>query len=143
MVAGFVAGATAGFCDELHIEERLLFFQRMTLIAVLVEPRTLLIKNEEAAEIDRCGTRVQEVLERHDLKLVDGDTALGDIAAIQLAGIRGSTWDLWGRDRSSALQALRSTVAGDDLEPSAPGIAPDMAVGMTLEELIDRKPPGG
>ena len=44
---------------------------------------------------------------------LDEETKLGPAVAIQLLGLRLSTWDLWGTDIDQAFSDLRNSAAGD------------------------------
>jgi hypothetical protein len=45
--------------------------------------------------------------------LLDSETLLGVPVGIQLAGLRLSSWDLWGTDLDEAFAALRRAATGD------------------------------
>lgn len=143
MVETFLYGAGAGFCPELHIEDRFLFVDRMVLVAIRLGPDAVLLRNEDETAPSLPHERIEKVLLARGLSLIDTQTALGDIAAIQTAGIRGAWWDLWGTDPHEALGHLQRAVLGDDAEPAAAaGPVSDLSAGMTLDQLLDDAPKG-
>jgi hypothetical protein len=99
---------------------------------------TVLLRNEDETAPSLPNERMQKTLREHGLSMIDEQTALGDIAAIQTAGIRGAWWDLWGADQQQALAHLQRTVLGDDAAPATmTGPMDDLAAGMTLEQLLE------
>lgn len=115
----------------------------MVLVAIRLGDDTLLLRNEDETAPTLPHERIQQVLRSAGLNLIDEQTALGDIAAIQTAGIRGAWWDLWGADEQRALQLLQTAVLGEDATPAAmSGPMPDLAAGMTLDELINDETEG-
>lgn len=114
----------------------MLLLSRMTVFGVRLENRCLLLRRDVPADLVETKKRVEAHLRGSGLELVQAEADLGDVAAIQIAGIRGGTWDLWGDDATSAHEALKVAVLGDD-GPLEMGPVGDMAPGMTLEDLLD------
>lgn len=137
----FLRGRGAGFCDQLHIEDDFLFLDRMVLVAIRLAGDSVLVRNEDETAPSLPHERIEKLLQAGGLSLIDRQTALGDIAAIQTAGIRGAWWDLWGADPQEALLQLQRAVLGDDAAPTTmAGPLDDLAAGMTLDQLLDTRP---
>lgn len=110
----------------------------MVLIAIRLGDDTILLRNEDETAPTLPHEQIEQVLRAKGLNLIDQQTALGDIAAIQTAGIRGAWWDLWGADEQRSLQLLQTAVLGDDAAPvTMSGPMDDLAAGMTLDELMN------
>lgn len=108
----------------------------MVLVAIRLGDDSLLLRNEDPTAPSLPRARLEKALQARGLTLIERQTALGDIAAIQTAGIRGAWWDLWGADPQEALLHLQRAVLGDDAAPAAmAGPLHDLAAGMTLEQL--------
>lgn len=137
MIHAFVGGEDAGFSAETHIEENMLLLERMSVIGVRLSERCLLLRSDIRDELIVMKAGIEGILDRMGLHLICPGADLGDIAAIQIAGIRGGSWDLWGEDGPSADDALKRAVLGDD-GPIGLGNGPmsDMGPGMTLEDLL-------
>lgn len=135
LVAAFLSGAGRGFSEHLHVEGDALLSERSMHVAVRLAPGVVLLRND----VPRAArTAVERVLEAAGARRVESDSAFGAIAALQVTGLRGASWDLWGEDDAAALEAVRKGAAGDD---PIPAVASDLAPGMTLEDLIDPEPP--
>ncbi|MFN2388214.1 MAG: hypothetical protein ABR575_01205 [Actinomycetota bacterium] len=116
---------------------------RMGLLGVRLGSRSLLLRCDVDPALAHVKGRVETLLHDRGLDLVEPDARLGDIAAIQVAGIRGAMWDLWGDDRGRAVDDLNRAALGDDADPgAAPGPTSDLAPGMSLDDLLDEWSPG-
>lgn len=117
----------------------MLFADRVTLVAIRLDQGVVLLRDDTEGAPKPIRSKVESVLLDRSLSLLDEATSLGDIAAIQAAGIRGAAWDLWGDDRERSVAALQRTVLGDDATPlQGQGPLQDLAPGMTLDQLLDR-----
>lgn len=138
LIGAFLDGARTGFSADLHIEDQMLLAERMIPLGVRVGRRSLLLRADVAPPMADLKRAVEEYLQAKGLRLLDADTRLGDIAAIQTIGVRGAAWDLWGEDRAEADRDLEKAALGEDAamvdtSSSGPG---DAGIGMTLEELL-------
>lgn len=137
LIGSFLDGTATGFSDEAHIETNQLLLERMVSAAVRLSQDSVLLRRDLPPDLAGCANALESHLRSNGLDLVDPDTRLGDIAAIQTIGIRGGSWDLWGRDASTARRDLERVVMGDDPSLSiAEAPTADGAVGMTLDDLF-------
>lgn len=137
LIDAFVSGARSGSSEEAHIEDAQLLAERMTVVAVRVCPRVLLVRVDIPHTAAREKTSLEDHLTANGFRNVEPDARLGDIAAIQIAGIRGGVWDLWGEDAAAAHRELERAVLADDFAAFGGGTpAPAEGVGMTLDELL-------
>lgn len=135
LIEAFLCGAQRGFSQDLHVEDDVLLADRSVHLAVRLAPGVLLLRSDAAREQI---TTLENALAAAGARRIETDSAFGAIAALQITGLRGASWDLWGDDELGALEAVRKKAAGDD--PIA-AVAGDLAPGMTLEDLIDPEPP--
>ncbi|MGI8407375.1 MAG: hypothetical protein ACR2L3_02565 [Actinomycetota bacterium] len=137
MIHTFLGGGNAGFSADAHIEENMLLLDRMSVIGVRLAKRCLLLRSDIRDDLTVMKARIAELLRADGLHLIESQADLGDIAAIQIAGIRGGSWDLWGDDGASGTDALKRAVLGDDGPIGGlNGPMSDMGPGMTLEDLL-------
>ncbi|MBA2726468.1 MAG: hypothetical protein H0U53_10800 [Actinobacteria bacterium] len=137
MIHTFLGGGNAGFSADAHIEENVLLLDRMSVIGVRLAQRCLLLRSDIRDDLTAMKARIAELLRADGLNLIESQADLGDIAAIQIAGIRGGSWDLWGDDGTSSTDALKRAVLGDDGPIGRlNGPTSDMGPGMTLEDLL-------
>ncbi|MGH2809505.1 MAG: hypothetical protein ACRDIA_01345 [Actinomycetota bacterium] len=138
LVEAFLGGGRTGFSAELHIESDTLLAQRSFVIGARLGPDAFLVRSDVPQDILELKDRFEQQLRSTGFADVEPEARLGDIAAIQVTGIRGAFWDLWGKDASKAHRALERAVLGDDggsLE-MVHGPVEDTGVGMTLEDLL-------
>jgi hypothetical protein len=135
LIGAFASGERRGFSRDLHVEDDVLLADRSLPVAVRLAPGVVLLRRDAP---DAARQAVERVLGAVGARRIESDSAFGAIAALQVTGLRAATWDLWGEDERSALEAVRKAAAGDD--PIA-AVAGDLAPGMTLEDLIDPQPP--
>lgn len=142
LVDGFLEGSRSGFSADLHIEGDTLLAQRGFALGARLGSRMMLVRVDIPEDVVRRKSWLEEHLLSRGLAVLEPDARLGDVAAIQVTGIRGGVWDLWGVDAAEARQALEQAVLGPDASPAAmrvtfsEGPEIDSGVGMTLEDLI-------
>ncbi len=137
VVLAFLDGGGPTFSNELHIEDNLLFVDRMSLFAVRIGDEALLVRRDVDTSGEDLKGSVEDLLREQGLRLLEADTRLGDVVAIQMAGIRGGSWDLWGRAPERAAAELHAAVLGDDtLAAHASGPLGDLGPGLSLEEIL-------
>lgn len=143
----FLDGGRSGFSAELHIEGDTLLAERGFAFSARLGDRTLLVRGDTPADLVELKHWLEEHLYSRGLTPLELDARLGDVAAIQITGIRGGVWDLWGVDPDRSRQDLERAVLGTDANPegmtvSFSGPDEDSGIGMTLEDLIgDSSPP--
>ena len=128
-----------GFSEELHIEDEMLLADRMVTVGVRLGSRALLLRGDVPPGVDQTKEGIEGLLGARGLSKLEPDARLGDIAAIQITGIRGAVWDLWGEDAEQARRDLeRAAVGGETLALQlTEGPGHDWGAGMTLDELLD------
>lgn len=142
VIDAFLDGRRSGFSADLHIEGDTLMADRGFAFGARVGNRSLLVRADIPADLVELRHWLEEHLRSRGLRAVEVDSRLGDIAAIQVTGIRGGVWDLWGDDAGMARQDLEKTVLGPDATPEGLSVSftqgpeEDSGIGMTLEDLI-------
>ena len=139
VVDAFLEGARSGFSEQTHIEEEMLLADRMVTLGVRLGARSLLVRDDIPPSISSTRQAVENVLEQRGLSKIEPDARLGDVAAIQVTGVRGGVWDLWGEDAGQARRDLeRAAVGGETVALQlTEGPGHDWGAGMTLDELLD------
>ena len=139
VIDAFVDGARSGFSDDIHIEDDMLLAERMIPFGVRLGPSSLLLREDVPSTVSTMRAAVEKHLETRSFTKLEPDARLGDIAAIQVTGIRGGVWDLWGQDPDVARQDLERAARGDDGIPLefTDAAGQDLGTGMTLDELLD------
>lgn len=142
LLDGFLEGARTGFSADLHIEGDSLLAQRSFTLGARVGPHSLLVRVDIPSNVVELKHWLEEHLRSRGLAALEPDALLGDVAAIQITGIRGGVWDLWGTDPDLSRQNLEAAVLGSDISPEGMGVTftdvaeEDSGIGMTLEDLI-------
>jgi hypothetical protein len=141
----FMEGARTGHSQELHIEDAMLLAERMVPFGVRLGRQSLLVRADLPADLMELKEAVEAHLRSRGLRPLEPDARLGDIAALQVTGIRGGVWDLWGNEPGDARRDLeRAAVGGDTIAleaAAASGGIDDSAIGMTLEDLLGEERP--
>jgi hypothetical protein len=118
VVRAFARGTYVGHSERFHVEGPALMVDRMDSTAVLrIGPDTLLVRLD--LPDDQLDTRlvVEQVLTEEGFTCLDRDNLLGAAVAIQVIGVRLSSWDLWGKDLDEGFRCLRTAAVGDDWNP--------------------------
>ncbi len=139
VIDAFLEGARSGFSEKVHIEDDMLLADRMVAVGVRLGPRSVLIRDDIPLEVTKTREAVEALLTDRGLTKLEPDARLGDVAAIQVTGVRGGVWDLWGDDAERARRDLeRAAVGGDNVALQfSEGPGHDWGAGMTLDELLD------
>jgi len=131
VVAAFLGGQRTGHSAVFHIEDAVLLAERSAPIAMRVDEAStgILVRVDLPEAFDGARRIVEDTLAAEGLTNLDQDTLFAGPVAIQVLGLRLSSWDLWGRSIDDAFAALRGAAAGDDLpsvagEPPGPFAAP-------------------
>lgn len=114
LVADFVRGEPAGASPLFHIEGGLLVDGSGVALVLRIGEQSVLARRDVPEDVLPLRTLAEEVLVTEGLTLLDEDTPLGLPVAIELAGLRASTWDLWGADIDRAYACLRQAVVGNE-----------------------------
>ena len=113
----FARDVAAGHSPRFHVERPTLLVGRNVAAAVRIAPRTVLVRADLPDRLAAAKEEVEGALAAEGLRCFDEDTLLATPVALQLYGLRLSSWDLWGDDIDTAFAALR---AGAVAEQSGP-----------------------
>lgn len=124
VVRAFAQGMYVGHSNRFHVEGQALMVDRMDATAALrVGPTTLLVRLDLPDEQLSAQPIVEQVLRDEGFTCLDRDSLLAAPVAIQVLGLRLSSWDLWGKDLDEAFHCLRVAAVGDDWNPILAQIA--------------------
>jgi hypothetical protein len=118
VVQAFARGLYAGHSPRFHVEGIALLVDRMATGALRVGPNTILVRADLPPDLESARTEVERVLTGEGLCCLDEDTLLAAPVAIQVTGMRMSSWDLWGNDIDEAFARLRAAAMGDESKPA-------------------------
>lgn len=104
----FARDVAAGHSPRFHVERPTLLVGRNTAAAVRIAPRTLLVRADLPEDLAAAKIEVEAALAAEGFSCFDEDTLLALPVAVQLFGLRVSSWDLWGDDIDEAFAALRA-----------------------------------
>ena len=107
----------AGHSDRFHVEGPALLVDRIDVAALRVGPRTVLVRIDLPAEQVDAKPLVEEALRHRGMSRQDEDTLLAAPVAIQVLGLRLSSWDLWGAEVGEAMTDLRLAASSDEVRP--------------------------
>ena len=113
----FARDVAAGHSPRFHVERPTLLVGRDTAAAVRIAPRTLLVRADLPPELAAAKEEVEQALSAEGFTCFDEDTLLALPVAVQLFGLRVSSWDLWGDDIDTAFAALRASCVADQEGP--------------------------
>lgn len=111
----------AGHSDHFHVEGEALMVDGDVPIALRLRPGVVLARTDLPEGLEGFIAPVASALARAGLQCLDEETLLAAPVAMQVLGLRLSTWDLWGDDIDMAFGALRAAAVGDQGMP--PGAA--------------------
>lgn len=117
VLRSFARDEAAGHSPRFHVERPTLLVGRNVAAAVRIGPRTLLVRADLPSAMAVAKSQVEEALAAEGLVCFDEDTLLATPVALQLYGLRLSSWDLWGDDIDRAFAELRSGCVADQAGP--------------------------
>jgi hypothetical protein len=122
VVRAFVRAELAPFSDRFHVEGPALIAGRDVPAALRLGPGSVLVRVDLPDDLLPAKTVVEEVLAQEGMELLDTETLFAAPVAVQMVGLRLSSWDLWGSDIEAAFAALRRAAqgGGDDFIAGAP-----------------------
>jgi hypothetical protein len=124
VVRAFLRGEPAGHSERFHVEGPVLVAAADRAVAIRLGPTTALVR----ADLPPAFAPVKEMVERlfadEGMTALDHETLLATPVAVQLLGLRASTWDLWGADIDAAFAALRAAAVGEQPELRSEGPGP-------------------
>ena len=114
-----------------HLEGTALVAGGDIAVAMRLAPRTFLVRLDVPPGIEAARDAVQRRLGASGMSLVDNETLLAAPIAIQVLGLRTSSWDLWGADIDESFAELRAAAAGEweGLFPEGPPPVPGPGPG--------------
>lgn len=113
VVLAFVQGQPAGHSERFHLEGSVLVAGFDLAMGMRIGVDTVLVRLDVPADAADHKAMIEEVLSGHGMTLLDEETVLAMPVAVQWLALRGSTWDLWGRDIDESFAALRTAAVGD------------------------------
>ncbi|MDP9073950.1 MAG: hypothetical protein M3N98_07215 [Actinomycetota bacterium] len=117
VVRAFAQGRFAGHSIRFHVEGLALMVDRTDAAALRVGPSAVLVRTDlDDAQLS-ARPMVEEALSVQGLVCLDRDTLLAAPIAIQVLGLRLSSWDLWGTEMEEAFASLRAGATGEELHP--------------------------
>lgn len=124
VVAGFAGGVSSGlYSSTLHLEGATLMASGDVAMAMRLRPRTFLVRVDMPDEQQSLRPVIEGSLTAAGLRRLDDATLFATPIAMQVLGLRMSTWDLWGADLDEAFAELRATASGEwgaELFPEGP-----------------------
>lgn len=114
VVGRFIRAEPCGHSRRLYAEGPLLIADGDQTVAIRVADGVVLVRIDVPDDIVKHRCVVETLLGEAGLALLDEETLWGVPVALQLAGLRLSTWDLWGTDIDLAFSAVRAVAVGDD-----------------------------
>ncbi|MBW3557574.1 MAG: hypothetical protein KY454_11630 [Actinobacteria bacterium] len=107
VLQAFVQGRPAGHSTRFHVERPSLLLERTVAAALRIDDDTVLVRADLPDDLRHCKGLIESALTVERLSCLDEDTLLGLPVALQVVGLRLSSWDLWGANIDDAFSALR------------------------------------
>lgn len=104
----------AGYSPRFHVEGNTLLVHRDVPVAQRIGPSSVLVRVDLPDSVADGKPLVEEALGEQGMKLLDEETPLAVPIALQILGLRLSSWDLWGTDIDEAFAAVRAGAVGDE-----------------------------
>jgi hypothetical protein len=117
VLEAFAKGLYAGHSTRFHVEGPALLVDRIDVAALRIGRNAVLVRIDLADDLQDAKPMVERALGDQGMTCVDEDTLLAAPIAIQVLGIRLSSWDLWGTELEDAFTTLRSAALGDEVRP--------------------------
>ena len=112
VIRAFVRREPPGYSERFHAEGDILLASRDVAAALRVGATTFLVRADLPGAAAFAKPVVEEGLAAEGLSRFDEDTLFATPVAIQMLGMRLSSWDLWGADIDSAFAELRQAAGG-------------------------------
>lgn len=110
--------------EQFHLEGAVLVAGGDMATAMRIGPRTVLLRRDLPDDLDGARRAVEHALRADGMTCLDSETLLATPIAIQVLGLRLSTWDLWGAQIDESFAELRAAAVGewDDLLGGPPPV---------------------
>lgn len=115
LLAAFVRGEQGRAATGWRIEGPVLV-GGATSLAIRLSSDAVLVRAELPDELAEQTAQVAEALTEAGLHHIEERTVLGHVIGIEVAGIRGSEWDLWATEAAVGHTALKERALGDIAE---------------------------
>lgn len=129
VLSAFARGEGTGHSEQFHTEGAVLVARRDVAAAMRIGPGSVLVRRDLPESLAHVRAAVEEALAAEGMSALDQETLLAAPVAVQILGLRLSSWDLWGRDLDGAFTALRAAAVGEPIEPLLGGGTPPPPVG--------------
>lgn len=113
----FAGGESGAHSERLHLEGPALMVDGDQAAGLRLGPDVVLVRLDLPEDVDDVRRPLEAALAAEGLVRLDDVTTLALPVALQVLGLRLSSWDLWGRDLDDAFSALRFAAIGDQELP--------------------------
>ena len=113
VLQAFARGEQAGHSSQFHVEGPTLVASWDVAAAIRIGDRTVLVRVDLPPNLLPVKESVERVLAAEGMSLLDPETLLAAPVAVQVLGLRFSTFDLWGADLDEAFADLRAAAQGE------------------------------
>jgi hypothetical protein len=117
VVAAYAGNGPASHSARLHVEGPTLMVNGDVAAGLRLGPDVVLVRVDLPDEASDVRTALEQALAAESLECLDEGSLLALPVALQILGLRLSTWDLWGTDVDVAFTALRHWAIGDQELP--------------------------
>ena len=113
VLEAFIRGEQAGHSSQFHVEGPTLVASWDVAAAMRIGARTFLVRVDLPPNLLPVKGTVEQALAAEGMSLLDAETLLAAAVAVQVLGLRFSTFDLWGADLDEAFADLRAAAQGE------------------------------
>lgn len=113
-LAAYVGGLQLRYSARFHVDGPALVVGREATAALRVGNGTVLVRTDPPEGLAWARPDVESALVAAGYQLLDEETLWATPVALQVLGLRLSSWDLWGRDIDAAFSDLRAAAVGED-----------------------------
>ncbi|MGH9069784.1 MAG: hypothetical protein ACRDX8_01130 [Acidimicrobiales bacterium] len=118
VLEGFASGSPIPAHSALfHIEGDVLMLDGDVPAALRLCPGTYLARTDLPEGLEAHAAPVASALSEAGMDLLDEETLLAAPVAMQVLGLRLSSWNLWGNDIEAAFASLRAAAVGEQWLP--------------------------
>lgn len=114
LLTAFVSGEPAGSRGAWRIEGPLLMGREIPLAIRVAD--AVLVRAELPEDFTDLLGVLEQALGDAGLNRIEERTVLGHVIGIEVAGLRGSEWDLWATDAETGHEALKQRALGEIAE---------------------------
>ncbi len=118
VVAAYARNEPECHSVRLHVEGPTLVVDSDVAAGLRLGPDVVLVRVDLPDELVDVRPALEQALAAESLRCVDEQSLLALPVALQVLGLRLSSWDLWGTDVDVAFAALRRGAVGDQDLPS-------------------------